>query len=360
MSSANSLSLGQFKMLSFGKRFNSLYLQSIASYISGITEESELQKITSQPDKQRSDLETKEFGQQTDFPATPTSADLTSVERREDRKRQFVTSHKFLNETPGQTPQHPFEKTVFYVKSPTGNITKRSDPDIVPEKAERPVSASRVNKSNRIDSGYGSRPETIRIPGTPNKPYSGKSVTISEFGSESPVRTSTVHEGVKSSVQENKQGSKLSTMSYYATEIYSPTSSARRQEKQDLQLLNDRFSNYIQRVRLLSEQSNRLDASSFVKQTRILEEEVANLKTLYERELDVLRYMIVFLNYCLTLCHTILIFNDLEIKSLLKTLWEKEKMLVNSIISFSHNVFYPSQNRFQFFNHIYFCRLQML
>ena len=33
-------------------------------------------------------------------------------------------------------------------------------------------------------------------------------------------------------------------------------------------------------------------------------------------------------------------------KSLLKTLWEKEKMLVSIIFSFSHNVFYPSQNQF--------------
>ena len=41
-------------------------------------------------------------------------------------------------------------------------------------------------------------------------------------------------------------------------------------------------------------------------------------------------------------------------RSLLKTLWEKEKILVTSIFSFSHNVFYPSQNKFQFFSHIYF------
>ena len=31
-----------------------------------------------------------------------------------------------------------------------------------------------------------------------------------------------------------------------------------------------------------------------------------------------------------------------------------EKMLVNSIFLFSHNVFYPSQTKFQFFIHIYF------
>ena len=38
----------------------------------------------------------------------------------------------------------------------------------------------------------------------------------------------------------------------------------------------------------------------------------------------------------------------------LKTLWEKEKMLVSSILSFSNNVFYPSQNNFEISRHIYF------
>ena len=31
-------------------------------------------------------------------------------------------------------------------------------------------------------------------------------------------------------------------------------------------------------------------------------------------------------------------------------MWEKEKMLVTSIFSFSHNIFYNSQNKFYFFN----------
>ena len=39
---------------------------------------------------------------------------------------------------------------------------------------------------------------------------------------------------------------------------------------------------------------------------------------------------------------------------LLKKSWEKEKVLENSIFSFSHNVFYPSQMKFQFFSHICF------
>ena len=68
---------------------------------------------------------------------------------------------------------------------------------------------------------------------------------------------------------------------------------------------------------------------------------------------------IVFLKdlYCRhlkNLSHTILTFNDLGKRSLLKTLCEKEKILVTSIFSFSHNVFYPCKDKFQFLSHIYF------
>ena len=47
-------------------------------------------------------------------------------------------------------------------------------------------------------------------------------------------------------------------------------------------------------------------------------------------------------------------FNDPEKKSLLKTLWEKEKMLVTSIFSFSCNVFYLFQQEFLCLGYIYF------
>ena len=58
-------------------------------------------------------------------------------------------------------------------------------------------------------------------------------------------------------------------------------------------------------------------------------------------------FYIVFKNLLLTLYHKIMTFNDLY-KKLLKTLWENEKMLVTTISSFSHNVFYPSQIKINF------------
>ena len=49
--------------------------------------------------------------------------------------------------------------------------------------------------------------------------------------------------------------------------------------------------------------------------------------------------------YHVTLYHTIPRFNDNEGElSILKTLWEKEKMLADSIFSFSHNVFHTKPN----------------
>ena len=60
--------------------------------------------------------------------------------------------------------------------------------------------------------------------------------------------------------------------------------------------------------------------------------------------------LVLHLDMILTLYHTISTFNPLPSKpwflrvcsrSLLKTLWEKEKLLVMSNFSFSHTVFYP-------------------
>ena len=55
-----------------------------------------------------------------------------------------------------------------------------------------------------------------------------------------------------------------------------------------------------------------------------------------------------------TLYHTILTCNDSQERSLWKTLWEKEKMLVTSIFSFSQNVFYPVKDRYHYLNYINF------
>ena len=41
-------------------------------------------------------------------------------------------------------------------------------------------------------------------------------------------------------------------------------------------------------------------------------------------------------------------------RRLLKTLCEKEKMLVTSIFSFSHSVFYPVKDKFYVSSHVYF------
>ena len=56
----------------------------------------------------------------------------------------------------------------------------------------------------------------------------------------------------------------------------------------------------------------------------------------------------------LTLNHTILTFYQPWERCLLKTWWEKEKMLVTSMFSFSHNVFYTlSSTKFQLFIYIH-------
>lgn len=64
-------------------------------------------------------------------------------------------------------------------------------------------------------------------------------------------------------------------------------SSSRLHEKEELQLLNDRFSAYVARVRALSQQAS--DTSVFLTSIKILEEEITALKNLYETELEKLR-----------------------------------------------------------------------
>ena len=44
----------------------------------------------------------------------------------------------------------------------------------------------------------------------------------------------------------------------------------------------------------------------------------------------------------------------------LKTLWEKQKLLITSNFSFSHTVFYPFWRTFRHFHRIWDCRLQAL
>ena len=65
------------------------------------------------------------------------------------------------------------------------------------------------------------------------------------------------------------------------------------------------------------------------------------------------------MNYLFSKFFQLLLFNSLPhhhdfYKKHLKTLWEKEKMLVNSIFSSFHNVFYPYKINFNFLSHIRF------
>ena len=73
-----------------------------------------------------------------------------------------------------------------------------------------------------------------------------------------------------------------------------------------------------------------------------------------KRESAHTKHFLLFL-HCLcplTLYYTVLTFNDLEKGSHLKTLWEKEKMLVTSIFSFSYKVFCSIKDRNHHFSNI--------
>ena len=62
-----------------------------------------------------------------------------------------------------------------------------------------------------------------------------------------------------------------------------------RLEKDALNNLTDRFAAYLSRVRQMREQSIHMDNINFVNTTKILEDEILSLKTMYERQLEELR-----------------------------------------------------------------------
>ena len=87
---------------------------------------------------------------------------------------------------------------------------------------------------------------------------------------------------------------------------------------------------------------------------------LATFELLSANPLKVDQYNNLLFGKELTLSHTIPTFNDLETRSLLKTLWEKEKMPVTSIFSFSHNVLNPIKDKNQHYELHLHCRLQIL
>ena len=222
-------------------------------------------------------IDTKDTGQQTENIGvlSPSPGSPHHLELDKKLTHEYISSKKFFPET-GVSPKRPFEKTVFYVKSVPGTeLTKKKEEFSKGDKCgvtnvlDQPISSAKLKqivshsaRKERIDSGYASRQENRRV----------------QLSSAKTVSTIQPSEGPKSS-----------TMSLYGTEIYSPPSSSRKQEKEDLQRLNERFTAYIQKIRQQSDQNVRIDAGLFMQQTQVLEQEVANLKTLYERELDALR-----------------------------------------------------------------------
>ncbi|XP_070552071.1 lamin-B2-like [Ptychodera flava] len=71
--------------------------------------------------------------------------------------------------------------------------------------------------------------------------------------------------------------------------VYPPAPLTRQQEKAELQHLNDRFTEYVNKVRKAREEANQIDSTSLLNAIKNLEEEVNVIKGLYERELEKLR-----------------------------------------------------------------------
>lgn len=175
-----------------------------------------------------------------------------------------MTSRSYLNTDKVTQPSKAFNKQVYFVSSsPEPHLRPGSRCTNVTDSVNRTqVTPIVENPYARVDSGYSSRYS--------NRSYSAGSIRKL---SHSPTR-----------------------MSYGMTEHYNNPNTHfqhacnRTQEREELQKINDRFTSYIQKVRHLREQSGQqADTTSFIKSTKILEDEVATLKSLYEKELDNVR-----------------------------------------------------------------------
>lgn len=62
--------------------------------------------------------------------------------------------------------------------------------------------------------------------------------------------------------------------------------SSRQGERAYLTTLNERFGQYVNRVRSMREQSKNIENNTFIAHTQALENEIFDLKNIYERELD--------------------------------------------------------------------------
>lgn len=144
--------------------------------------------------------------------------------------------------------------------------------------------------------------------------------------------------------------SRAKTMGNFTSEdhVYTVGSSSlsRAHEKEELQRLNDKLSHYIIKVRQLGQQSRQIDSAAFLQSTKILEEEVTSLKSLYEKELNSLRLQLEAAvkeknnlhQYCSKYQQNV---KELEAKLLMET--DTNKKLVDQINGFQQKITFLEQ-----------------
>ncbi|XP_033752068.1 uncharacterized protein LOC117335906 isoform X3 [Pecten maximus] len=186
--------------------------------------------------------------------------------------RTYITANNYLQNLYPKSQRY-IHKTVYEVTSPN-----KSDPtDNIRGRCTNVTAVLNKPIASPSETGFKKRTKPIR------PSYSANS--IRKVGKQKETKKMNYIGGERFISNGMTSGNMMST--------HMTTSSSshinRVQEKEELQRLNDRFSSYVQRVRQLREQSGQIDSSSFLKTTKQLEEEVANLKNLYEHELNNIR-----------------------------------------------------------------------
>lgn len=220
------------------------------------------------------------------------STKFIEVEREPIVQINNVTSKNYLKDKIRYNKgKRPHEKTVYVVRTvpqPSNKYIGRETN--VTAVLNKPVITPFIeNQYSRLDSGYSSRPHTysgnsikrLNRDKTNNNKMSYRSREIYSYGNMGNVSGNMANMG-------NMQSMGTVTSMGSVGNMGTVTSMSRVQEKEELQRLNDRFSAYVTKVRQMSD-SNFQDSGAFIKSAKILEEEVMNLKNLYERELEAIR-----------------------------------------------------------------------
>ncbi|KAL5007318.1 hypothetical protein ScPMuIL_016124 [Solemya velum] len=195
------------------------------------------------------------------------ASNLTPKSPKSVQNNSFISTTNFLKDNKRyRSLLNPHRKTVYVVRTVNVPGSTTIEPCSVTNSHKKPIVSATIDNSPQNNH---------------KKHSSRKAFTVTVPSFKRPLAR--LQNNSRKSLKEEK-------MNVYSSgaNLYASSSIARLQEKEELQQLNDRFLNYVQRVRQIGD-NDQIDSSSVIKTARALEDEVTHIKSLYEKELENVR-----------------------------------------------------------------------